>query len=318
MAILCRAYCDPRAPAPTTLLEPRVVSVSMPSFHDLFPAVDPMSREEELELVRKMKAGDKAAEEKLVRQWGRYAVGRCLSRYPIHGATADWEELAGWALLGLVWGLQHYDETRGTRLSTCLSVWIDFALQKGQATARFIKMPCSIESMSRRVAAAERELATGASEDVSSQQIADYINADRIAASRKKNKKAPKPVTPATVDRLREILHSTTVLHWGTAMSHPWGERLTTPCISPVQVTGEEESETQEVLDVRSALGVLTERERTIIRHRFGFEDRVYTLEELGQKLGVTRERVRQIETEALAKVRSYLGAEETCEARAV
>lgn len=51
---------------------------------------------------------------------------------------------------------------------------------------------------------------------------------------------------------------------------------------------------------------MLTPREVEIIRLRFGFEERIYTLEEIGQKMGVTRERIRQIEQNALKKLRNY------------
>ena len=76
-------------------------------------------------------------------------------------------------------------------------------------------------------------------------------------------------------------------------------------------VTPEESATTQLLKEqVKNMLGVLTEREQKIVKLRFGLEDgKQHTLEEVGQEFAVTRERIRQIEAKALAKLRKHKDA---------
>ncbi len=196
--------------------------------------------------------------------------------------------------LGLIQAVARYDYRRGFRFSTYATWWIRQAVQRGLASrARTIRLPVPVVEEVDKMARTRAQLTTRLGRDPSRQEIADSIG--------------------STVERIRTLEEYTSDV---ISLETPVGEEDSTlkefvedvSAPSPLEHLAREELRAQ----VRKGLDMLTPRERGILEARFGLlDDRPRTLAEVGQQFGITRERARQIEREALRKLQAngYLQA---------
>jgi RNA polymerase sigma factor (sigma-70 family) len=267
-------------------------------YYSLFPVRNPLSREQETELVKSAKSGDSQAEGKLIRQWGRRVIDLALRQSKRRPEGIDLEDLIGWGLLGLLLGIRAFDPTRGTRLSTCINYWIKEYIQKGCRSQRFIHLPVdSTQIWYTLLIAADKQGINLSTATPESWAELSSVLMENPASSRH----LP---TPDYLQEVFRLAQASRTFHLEAVPSEDFIRSGDSPTpfdafAAPPLSTF---TEAQEHLQI--ALCGLNTRERAIICHRFGLGSHdLMTLTELGDLYNLTKERIRQIEEKALKKL---------------
>jgi RNA polymerase primary sigma factor len=240
---------------------------------------------EERELARRKDLGDEAAKQRLIESNLRLvmSITRNYTR-----AEVPLLDLIQEGNLGLIRAVEKFDYKLGFKLSTYATWWIRQSITRALADqGRTIRLPVHVAEQVRRAQRARRQLAQRLNRAPSTEEIAKEAG-----------------FTPARVEELFELVTDPVSLE--TPVGD--GESLYADLIaderseSPAGVT-DENARTAELAE---ALEALDPRMRQVVSRRFGLDgEPPQTLEDLGVDMGITRERVRQIETRALRQLRS-------------
>jgi RNA polymerase primary sigma factor len=189
--------------------------------------------------------------------------------------------------VGLIRAVDKFDWRRDLKFSTYATWWIRQAVQRGVANkSRTIRLPVHIVEREARIARAERELTA---------QLGRAPTQEEVARQAK-----------LPLKQVREVKAAARTV---TSLDRPLGEDEGTS-LGELLPSGDEPADEELEISLRSealhrALGQLGEREQQVLSFRFGLgaDDRPLSLEEIGRRMGITRERVRQIERRALEQL---------------
>lgn len=243
-----------------------------------------LSAEKEVELAKRKDAGDKFAEEELINCNLRLVVS-IAKRYG--GRGLSFLDLVQEGNMGLIKGVQKYDQSKGFKLSTYATWWIKQSITRALADqSHTIRVPVHMVEVINKVMKTQRRMTVELGRDPSHKELAAELG--------------------ITEDKLSEVYsYASDPASLDTPIGDEADSSLGDFVADESAMSPERAAENSALKEnIRIMLDGLTERERQVLILRFGLNGgHPMTLEEVGQGFNVTRERIRQIESKALRKL---------------
>lgn len=266
-------------------------SESLEKYLQEIARVELITPEEEVKLARLIKQGDQKALDKLTKANLRFVVS-VAKQYQNQGLTLP--DLINEGNLGLIKAAQRFDETRGFKFISYGVWWIRQSIMQALAEqSRIVRLPLNKVGLTNRISRAYSQLEQEYERTPTAEELANYLDVE-----------------------LEEVSSTISVAARHVSMDSPLSDGEESTLID-ILVNGNADSADKQImfkdslrLEVQRSLSLLTPRQKEVICLFYGIGiDEPVSLEDLGLKYGLTRERVRQIKDKALEKLRTVSGA---------
>jgi RNA polymerase primary sigma factor len=243
---------------------------------------------EEVELAKRIERGDAEAKARMINSNLRLVVS-IAKRYQRQGVSLG--DLVQDGIIGLNRAAEKFDWRKGFKFSTYATWWIRQSCQRAVANqSRTIRVPTHVHERRVKLGRVRKQLELKLEREPTAEELAEATGLDLLHVEE-----------ALDVAEVSASLNQTI----GSEGDGELGDLFADPNASD---PAEEAGDSVRRQEVRDALRTLPERERRVLELRFGFDGQQQALESIGRELGITRERVRQLEGQALAKLASELG----------
>ncbi|HLX31716.1 MAG TPA: sigma-70 family RNA polymerase sigma factor [Gaiellaceae bacterium] len=273
----------PAATPVTGTLDPLQLFMDAAGRHKLLTAAD------EVALAKRIERGDLAAKEKMINSNLRLVVS-IAKRYQGHDVPLL--DLIQEGVIGLNRAAEKFDWRKGYKFSTYATWWIRQACQRAVANqSKTIRIPVHVQERRIKLNRASAELQAKLGREATAEELAQ--------------------ATRLKLEHVEEALEAVDSVSLNQGLGSDGDSELGDLFADETSIDPAEEAvESVRRQRVQRAVADLPERQRRIVELRFGFESEPASLESIGKELGLTRERVRQLESDALARLQLALGDE--------